>query len=100
MLAPAFHTPLHKHIKLPDLINLQEQLSFSEEMSHATHPTTIGSSVVAPDGSHSSFPQAGTDVSHYGPVYWKLITIIWKVNIINYLIAYLVMNLLIGQLQV
>lgn len=41
-------------------------------------------SIIMPVGSYSGFPQAGTDVSHYDLVYWKLIKIIWKkTKIIN-----------------
>jgi len=68
MLAPPFQTPPHKHTKLPDVLNLQEQLrSFVGKcpMSHVLQlQECIICSVITPDGSHSGFPQAGTDASH------------------------------------
>ena len=82
MLAPLFQTHTHKHIKLPGLINLREQLRSLVRKCPMSHMLQLQEyiicSIIMPAGSYSGFPQAGTDVSHYDLVYWKLIKIIWK----------------------
>lgn len=82
MPSPPFQTPLHKLIKLPDLISPQEQLRSLVRKCPMSHMLELQEYIICginmPASSYSGSPQAGTDVSHYDLVYWKLVTTIWK----------------------
>lgn len=82
VLAPAFQTATPRRMILTDLINLQEQLRSSVRKCPTFRLLQLGEyiicSAIMPAGSYSGFLQAGTDVSHYGLLCWKIMKIIWK----------------------